>query len=270
MWKPVWIGWKTFAPRKGNRVTSSEYALVERLLATQNVVRDGILVVHSGIKHLSRHGLRAEAICQALIDAMPNGTILMPTMTWRTVNKDNPVFDEMNTPSHTGVLTEVFRTQFASHRSLHPTHSVAGLGPLAGLLLSTHHWGTTPCAGSSPYGLMRDYDASVLLLGVGLESCTAIHHAEEMMAPDLYVRPLDEAESYTLRDRHGIHHHVLTRRHPRLDRDFAQFGPILADKGQLASGVALDTPWQLFSVRNLYRDVFHALTLRPDAILKQG
>lgn len=246
---------------------SQERAVVETLLGSRPVNRQGVLIVHSGFAGLSRAGLRAEAFCAALVDFMAGGTVLMPTMTWRTVTPDAPVFDEMNTPSHTGVLTEVFRTGFATHRSLHPTHAVAGRGPLAPLLLSSHHRGTTPCPGGSPYGLIREYDTAILMLGVGLESCTAFHHAEEMIAPELYVRPMAEAQDYTLVDRRGVRHQVKTRRHPRLPRDFPKFGPMLMEAGQLSEGVIHNTRWMLFTARDLYRLLFSALTQQPDAIL---
>ncbi|MDB5362929.1 MAG: aminoglycoside 3-N-acetyltransferase [Rhodospirillales bacterium] len=226
-----------------------------------------VLIVHSAFSGLSRAGLKAEAFCQALIEAAPACTILMPTMTWRTVTPATPTFDEIETPSHTGILTEVFRTRFASHRSLHPTHSVAGRGPLAARLLGSHHLGDTPCPGSSPYGLMRDFDASILLLGVGLECCTAIHHAEETIAPDFYVRPPAEGEAYRLRARDGTLHQVQTRRHRRLPRDFSQFEPALRTAGHLREGEVAGTVWRVLPARQLYRLVLAALAERQDATL---
>jgi aminoglycoside 3-N-acetyltransferase len=231
--------------------------------------RSDVLLVHSAFAGLSRAGFRAEAFCEALIGGMPGATLLMPTMTWRSVTPAFPVFDELATPSHTGVLTEVFRQRFASHRSLHPTHSVAGRGPLAGYLLSAHHRGETPCPGASPYGLMRDTEAAILLLGVGLESCTAIHHAEETIAPDFYIRPPDEAEIYTLRARDGTTHEVRTRRHRRLPRDFPQFEPVLRARGALRAGAVEGVAWRLFALRDLYRIVLEALARCPDATLEQ-
>ena len=120
---------------------------------------------------------------------MRDGNLFMPTMTWRTVTPDNPVWDEIATPSHTGVLTEVFRTRYATRRSIHPTHSVAGFGPAVDTLLSRHQVDDTPVSENSPYGLMRDYETYILMIGVGLESVTAIHLPEETIAEDVYVRP---------------------------------------------------------------------------------
>ena len=96
------------------------------------------------------------------------------------------------------VLAERFRLDYASHRSLHPTHSVAAYGRLAAHLTSTHHLDDTPCALTSPYGKARQEDAHVVLLGVGLERCTAIHHAEEIVAPEVYLAPPEQAELYRL------------------------------------------------------------------------
>ncbi len=232
------------------------------------VARDGVLIVHSAIAALSRQGVAAEAIIESLLAYMADGNLFMPTMTWRTVTPAQPRWDEMETPSHTGVLSEIFRTRYATARSIHPTHSVAGCGPQAKLLLSRHHHDVNPVSGNSPYGLMRDFDAFILLLGVGLETCTAIHLAEETINPDLYLLPPETAERYECRDRHGTVHEVWTRRHRRLDRDFPKFAPRLAAAGRLASGSLGDCPYTLVSLRHLLREVFAALIENPRATLR--
>jgi aminoglycoside 3-N-acetyltransferase len=245
-----------------------EMMALRNLLRDFGVSRDGALIVHSAIATLSRRGTRAEPMVETLLDYMANGHLFMPTMTWRTVTPTQPFWDEIATPSHTGVLSEVFRTRYAAARSIHPTHSVAGWGPQAAALLSRHHIDSTPVSGKSPYGLLRDYEAYVLLLGVGLESCTAIHLPEETINPDLYLLPSEAAEVYNCRDRYGTVHRVHTRRHQRLDRDFPRFGKALAEKGLLASGTVAGCPYILVSLRALLRDVFAALIANPRATLR--
>jgi aminoglycoside 3-N-acetyltransferase len=241
------------------------------ILEDFGVPRDGVLVVHSAIARLSRNGFRAEAIIEALLDHLVDGNLFMPTMTWRTVTAEQPVWDEISTASHTGVLTEVFRTRYASARSIHPTHSVAGRGPAAKTLLARHHIDDTPVSGNSPYGLMRDYQTFILLLGVGLECCTAIHLAEETIAPELYLRPKEQTELYECRDRTGTARQVLTRRHWRLDRNFPRFAPSLAQQGLLKSGEIAGCRYAILTMRDLLREVFAALigdktaTLRHDS-----
>ena len=248
---------------------AKESAALLPILQRFGVPRDAVLLVHSAIARLSRHGFRAEAMIEVLLDHVADGNLIVPTMTWRTVTPDRPRWDELATPSQTGVLTEIFRSRYAIARSIHPTHSVAGWGNAAPLLLSRHHLDTTPVSGNSPYGLMRDYDAYVLMIGVGLENCTAIHHAEEVINADLYVRPPEEAEAYQCRDRRGIVHVVRTRRHPRLDRDFTQFARPLAEQGLLESGTIVDCPYTIVALRDLLRHVFSALIADPRATLRQ-
>lgn len=247
-------------------MSSLEKEAIQHILASSGVPRDAVLLVHSAIKGLSRQGFKAEAIIESMLDYLKDGTLLMPTMSWRIVTPENPVFDELATPSQTGVLTEIFRTRYASHRSLHPTHSVAGVGPTAGALLSSHHQGNTPVPATSPYGLMRDYASYVLLLGVGMEMCTAIHHPEEVIAPDIYVKPPREAEPYKLVSRDGNVIPYSLRRHPRLPRRFDKFIPQLAAAG-MACGHIGDVPWELMRLSDLMRVVFSQLLSNPRATL---
>ncbi len=251
-------------------MAGDEKTMLQGILGGFSVPDDAVLVVHSAIKGLSAAGYRAEAMIDALLAHLRHGTLLMPTMTWRTVTPANPVFDELATPSHTGVLTEVFRTRYATARSLHPTHSVAGVGPLVKTLLSTHHLGDTPVPASSPYGIMREYPAYILMVGVGLECCTAIHHPEEVIAPDLYVKPAAEAEAYELRARDGRVIAFHARRHRRLDRDFPKYAPILAAKGQYLAGEVAGVPWSIVRAADLLREEFARLVERPDFNLADG
>lgn len=230
------------------------------------VPHDGVLVVHSAIGRLSRQGFRAEAMIEALLDYLRKGTLVMPTMTWRTVTPEQTSWDEMTTPSHTGVLTEVFRTAYATHRSIHPTHSVAAHGPQAARLCARHHLDDTPVSANSPHGLMRDQDAYILMLGVGLETSTTIHLPEEIIAPDIYVRPT--VELYQCRDRNGVVHQTRTRRHWRLDRDFPKFGPPLQGEGLMHAGAIGDCPYGIVAQRDLLDAVTAALTADPRGTLR--
>jgi aminoglycoside 3-N-acetyltransferase len=234
------------------------------------VGRDSLLIVHSAFGGLSRQGFRAEPVIEALLEHVRDGGLFMPTMTWRTVTAEKRDWDELQTQSHTGVLTEIFRTRYASARSIHPTHSVAGSGRDAQRLLSRHHIDDTPVSENSPYGLMRDYDAHVLMLGVGLECCTAIHLPEETIAEDVYVLPPDTGLVYPCRDRQGVVHPVTARRHRRLDRDFPKFAGPLAAKKLLRAGRLGDCAWTTVRMADLLREVFAAVMIDAGGTLRQG
>jgi aminoglycoside 3-N-acetyltransferase len=240
-----------------------EYAELIPILERTKVQRDGILHVHSAIAKLSRSGFRAEAMIEALLDYMSQGTLVMPTMTWRTVTPEQPLWDEIETRSETGVMTEIFRSRYSSRRSIHPTHSVATHGAASDILVARHHVDDTPVSVNSPYGLMRGYATHVLMLGVGLETCTAIHLAEETIAPDVYLRPLNRAEIYCCKDRNGRLHNVHARRHRRLDRDFPRFGPPLAEQGRLYKGNIGECPYTIVGLNDLLETV--TVALRADA-----
>lgn len=238
-----------------------------RLLEAAEIPRDGVLFMHSAFRGLSARGYRAEAFIEGLIEYMAPGTLVMPTMTWRVVTPASPWFDELETASHVGVIPELFRLAYATHRSLHPTHSVAAVGRQAAELTATHHHSDTPCPLTSPYGIARRMDAHVLLLGIGLERCTAIHHAEEMVAPDIYLLPPEMAETYWLRGRDGSVHEMRLRRHMRLNRDFPQFARPLTERRLMRHGEIAGTAWQAVAQRDLLAEVFAALERDPRAII---
>jgi aminoglycoside 3-N-acetyltransferase len=240
-------------------------ALLDALAHT--VPDDGVLVVHSGFRRLSDAGHKAETFIETLLDYLSKGTLVMPAMSWRIVTPQNPIFDELATPSHVGIVAELFRTRYATARSLHPTHSVSAAGRLAAMLTASHHLGTTPCASNSPYGLMREHPAFILMVDCGFERCTAIHLPEELIDPDRYLVPADQAETYELWDRHGERYRMRLRRHKRLNRCFEKFEPILAPHGRLRQGEIGGAPFLLCSVADLLAYVTAELERDPDGTL---
>jgi aminoglycoside 3-N-acetyltransferase len=190
---------------------------------------NGTLLVHSAFKQLSDAGFEPDPVLDALAEYMEPGTLLLPAMSWRTVTPANPIFDARTTPAITGILSESFRCRLATDRSLHPTHSVSGRGRLAARLLERHHLGLTPCCDDSPFGLLGPHGGQVLLLGVGMESCTLVHHVEERFNPKRYLRP--GIETYTCIALDGQAVPVRTQRHARLSRNFWQFEERLAAEG---------------------------------------
>jgi aminoglycoside 3-N-acetyltransferase len=247
-----------------------ESAALLPVLERMRVPRDGVLVVHSAIATLSRQGFRAEAMIEAFLDYLNKGTLVMPTMTWRSVTPQKREWDELKTPSETGVMTEIFRTRYASQRSIHPTHSVAAHGAMADILVARHHLSDTPVSADSPYGLMRPYRSYVLMIGVGLETCTAIHLPEETIAPDVYLRPFDRSELYRCTDRSGHVHEMYARRHWRLDRDFPKFSPSLVRKGLMETGTIDACPYAVVALSDLLDAVFAALIHDPRGTLRQS
>lgn len=238
-------------------------AILQRL----SIPGDAVLMVHSAFQSMAREGLTPDTVIRDLEEHVLHGTLLMPTMSWRYVKPATPAFSELDTPSNTGVLTEVFRTRFATRRSLHPTHSVAGLGARVDEMLGEHHLDETPCSARSPFGKLVSADAWVLMLGIGFDCCTLVHHGEEVIAPDLYLRPMDTVESYRCTDRSGIVYEVKLRRHLFLPRDYWQFQDELAREGLLRLGHFGNVVCRAFRAKDLHTRVVRALAAKGDAIL---
>jgi aminoglycoside 3-N-acetyltransferase len=141
----------------------------------------GVLLVHSSLKSLGHVPGGPETVVRGLLEALrPEGTLLMPALSYATVDADHPFFDVRATPSCVGAIPEHFRTRPGTLRSAHPTHSVSGVGPLAEELLSDHHLDSTPVGPNSPFRRLRDRGGQVLFLGCGMGPNTSMHGVEEI------------------------------------------------------------------------------------------
>ncbi len=100
------------------------------------------------------------------------------------------VFDVRKTVSEMGLLSEIFRINPNVKRSIHPTHSICAIGPLADQLIRNHHLSDTTCGDDTPFAEMIKY--RTMILGIGTKSgnaLTQIHSAEDIMKSN-YPIPL--------------------------------------------------------------------------------
>ena len=236
-------------------------------LGDLGIPHDAPILVHSSFKQIAKEGFTPEQVIQTLLDHSSAGTLLMPTMSWRYLKSEKSQFDELKTPSNTGILSEVFRTRYATRRSLHPTHSVAGYGCSVDWFLNEHHLDLTPCSARSPFGKIVESDGWVLMLGIGFDCCTLIHHCEELVAPQIYLKPLTETETYTCIDRYDTHYSVKLQRHLLLHRDYWQFQDQLAYSGLLKLVYWGSVTCRAFRARNLFDITMKTLKNHADAIL---
>lgn len=154
-----------------------------------------LVTVHSSLKSLGHVDGGAQAVIQALLDVIESrGTILMPAFSFSLKNEEHPIFDVNETPSCVGAITEIFRKEYSSHRSIHLTHSYSALGPLAEELTS-HELGITSCGQDCPLAKFMRRNGKILLMGVGYNSCTAFHVVEfKMNVPYLNFYVKEDAE----------------------------------------------------------------------------
>lgn len=154
------------------------------------------LLVHSALSSLGWVVGQEVSVIQALLEALPEGTLMMPTHSagnsdpadWENppvpeawipvIYEHMPAFDPALTPTRgMGRIPELFRTWPGVMRSSHPQTSFSAHGPKASTLTSPH--ALTPMFGDdSPIAALVRDNGKILLFGVGYDSCTTLHYSE--------------------------------------------------------------------------------------------
>ncbi len=240
---------------------------VWKMLELCEINRYSPIMVHSAFRRFAAVGFDIHTVLSALIDYAEKSVLLLPTMSWRFVNRSNPVFDVLKTPSNTGAMTEVFRTSFAQGRSLHPTHSVAGVGEDLDHFLGHHHLEITPCGSRSPFARLVESDGQILMMGIGIDCCTVIHHVEEIEEVDIYLNPSSKSVEYQCVDRDGQTRQVKVRHHYLMRRNYWQFQDMLHANGMLKVSRMGAPTCVGFSAKKLATLVRNRLIVDPRAIL---
>lgn len=189
-----------------NRDTVGKIAYDLRELGIQN---GDIILVHSSLKSLGHVDGGPETVIRGMLKALgDDGTLLMPALSYGQI--PHHIHDSRKTASNVGTIPEFFRKREGTLRSLHPTHSVCGIGKLASRLLESHHLDRTPCGSCSPFNKMIDMEAKILMLGCGLRPNTTMHALEEYEVPP-YLFGGDCV--YTITDLEGNTRRVKYRTH---------------------------------------------------------
>jgi len=149
-------------------------------LSTLGIRRGDRLFAHSSLSAFGHVDGGAQAVCDALLDAVgPQGTAAVPTFTWGTNHdKEVVVFDVRHDVSEVGQIPETFRQRPDAIRSEHVCHSIAVIGPDAPEVIGD---GVRPFAWGSGMYRLYELDFWYVFLGCGFGSCTALHTVEELM-----------------------------------------------------------------------------------------
>ncbi len=146
-----------------------------------------VVFVHSSMSRLGYIEGGASTVVNALREVIVGkreGTLAVPTFTMAGGMADTLragiLFDVQHTPSGTGWITEIVRRQQDARRSLHPTHSVAAVGPRAAWLVDAHHRESGAFGPSSPFGRLVECGGYILGLGIDLGPVTSYHVVEDL------------------------------------------------------------------------------------------
>ena len=141
------------------------------------------LLVHSSLSSFGYVEGGEQTVIEALLASVGiSGNVFVPTLTGKPSDgpTNPPVFDVKKSPCWTGRIPSEFMKLSEAKRSLHPTHSLAGIGLLVDYLIKGHEDSLTPCGKDSPYIKIAEIGGYILLLGVAMDSNTTIHSAEEL------------------------------------------------------------------------------------------
>lgn len=171
-------------------------------------VREGdTIIVHSSLKAMGWIAGGAQAVVEALQETVTtDGTIVMPA---QSADNSDPVYwmmppvpEEWHEPirqsmpaydpniTHLrgmGEIANCFHRHPKTIRSPHPSHSFMAWGKHAREWMEEHPLKDS-FGLSSPLGKMMQHPVKIVLIGVGYDSCTALHLAE-YLAPGLTFSP---------------------------------------------------------------------------------
>lgn len=155
------------------------------------------IMVHISLKSLGFVCGGAQVVIEALLECVgTEGTIMMPTQSWKNLDpeegvhfeepkewwqiiRDNwPAYNKLITPTNTmGLVAEMFRSYPGSIRSDHPARSVAANGKNAEYLTNNHDLSNI-FGEDSPIGKLYKLNGYVLMIGVDYDKNTSIHLAD--------------------------------------------------------------------------------------------
>jgi aminoglycoside 3-N-acetyltransferase len=150
--------------------------ILVRQLLELGVTPRGVLLVHTSFSKVRPVEGGPEGLIRALRATLGSqGTLVMPSMSY---DDDHP-FDKSTSPCpEMGVVADAFWRLPGVMRSDN-NHAFAAIGPLAETILAPHPI-DIPHGMNSPVGRVYELDGQVLLLGVGQDSNTTIHLAENL------------------------------------------------------------------------------------------
>ena len=145
-------------------------------------------------------------ICDGKTLAMPAFFMGKPANAFnaREYYKENNSFDVKRAVSQTGLLSELFRRQPNTRRSLHPTHSICALGLHVDQLVGTHHLASSNFGVNTPFETMALHKTMILGIGAPYFRClTQIHAPEDLLGERFPIDVYSEKIPVTLVDETG-------------------------------------------------------------------
>jgi aminoglycoside 3-N-acetyltransferase len=251
-------------PRESGVVTCEHIA---DDLSRLGLAAGDVVFFHSSLRSLGWVEGGAETVVDAFLDVLgPKGLVVVPTLSFCFAQRNTARgFDPAETPSRVGAITEALRRRPEAHRSHHPTHSIAAIGPRSAELVAGHER-TSTFGKDGPYRRYVEWGAKILFLGVDLRRNTTLHAIEDWL--DL---PYLQTEQALVEGPDGSPQVVSVTKSPSGDRDFyspdSKVEGLLQRAGLIHCGQvgAADTIW--LSAQEMVDAVVKGIYQEPDLLL---
>ena len=155
---------------------------------------DDYIVIHTSLKSVGKiddsKKSGAEVLIEALRLSVENGLLAIPSFTYSNI-RETPIFDRRNTmPCVGAVPTVAVKLANEAHdkgdntciRSFNLSHSVVAFGKDAYEFTKDEVRADRPMPEYGCYGNLLRKNGKILLIGVGLTSCSFIHYIDARMA----------------------------------------------------------------------------------------
>jgi aminoglycoside 3-N-acetyltransferase len=171
----------------GEEITITRKKTV-RALREAGLKEGDMALVHGGLSHFGNLEGGAEMVIDAFLEVIgESGTLFLPTFTCSFAYSNGVAytrpgyrpFHKDKTDAWVGELPNVFRRRPGVIRSSHPTHSVAGFGPLAEACLREHKETSGLTDKTSVFQKMVEHGGKMVWFGADLATTTFFHFLED-------------------------------------------------------------------------------------------
>lgn len=193
-------------------------------LRESGVGEGDLILAHISLSAFGHVGGGADTVIDALLESVgPKGTVLVPTFTHCMLYFDGYLPRQLQLEAFhpglghcwTGVVPSLFLRRPGIARSMHPSHSVAGIGPLAEKCTKEQRLDDPPTGTTSPFAKLAEFGGKLVYFGTTLAPSTFLHCLETKL--NLWYL---SGALCTVRDEHGDMAVVYNKQHLGGHRDF--------------------------------------------------
>jgi len=153
-------------------------------LKNSGILAGDHLLIHSSLKKIRQvfPDITAGEIIKSLVNHVtPVGSIVMPVFTYcfKKLDNSHEIFDQLNSKSKTGYLTEFFRQYPGVERTASPTHSFSYIGDISKHIAPENN-PSSPLGKGSILEVLLGMRGKILMLGTNFRSLTYGHYLENI------------------------------------------------------------------------------------------